>query len=133
MQAINLQGKLEMELAQLPREEEAAFLEDFGLQEPGRLRVLTASHELLGLITFFTINEAELRAWTLPRGGKALEAAGTIHSDMARGFIRAEVIAWDALLALGGLSEARTAGKLRLEGKDYPVEDGELIYIRFNV
>jgi hypothetical protein len=130
---ISLQGKLEMEIAQLPAEDRKDYLQEFGIQEPGRERVIRASHELLDLTAFFTINEQELRAWTIPRGSTALEAAGTVHSDLARGFIRAEVIAWDMLLELGGLAEARAAGKLRLEGKDYVVADGEVIYIRFNI
>jgi ribosome-binding ATPase YchF (GTP1/OBG family) len=87
----------------------------------------------LGLHSFFTGNEDEVRAWTLPRGGTCLDAAATVHSDMARGFIRAEVINWEALVSLGGLTEARSQGKLRLEGKDSIVSDGDVIYIRFNV
>ena len=95
--------------------------------------MIRASYDLLGLNSFFTCNEQEARAWTLPQGGTALDAAGTVHTDMARGFIKAEVIAWDELIELGGLAEARSQGKLRLEGKDYTVADGELIYIRFNI
>jgi GTP-binding protein YchF len=128
-----LQGKLEMEIAELPAGEAAEFLAEYGLEEPGLRRVIRASYDLLGLQSFFTVSEEEVHAWRLPRGGTALEAAGTVHSDMARGFIRAEVIAWDELLALGGLSEARAHGKLRLEGKDYPVQEGEVVHIRFNV
>jgi GTP-binding protein YchF len=133
MQAIAMQGKLEMELAQLSPEDEQAFLEEFGLEEAGRNRVLRASADLLGLITFFTINEQELRAWSVPAGSTALMAAGTIHTDLARGFIRAEILGWEELLALGGLAEARAAGKLRLEGKDHVIADGDVIYIRFNI
>lgn len=128
-----LQGKLEMEIAQLPKVEAQAFLEGYGIEEPGRDRVIRASLELLERITFFTVSEEEVRAWTLARGATALDAAGTIHSDMVRGFIRAEIIPWDELLALGGLAQARVQGKLRVEGKDYPVRDGEVVYIRFNV
>ena len=128
-----LQGRLEMEIAQLLPEEQASFLKEYGLKQPGRLRVIQASYQLLGLISFFTGNDDELRAWTLPQGGTCLQAADTIHSDLARGFIRAEVIRWDELAALEGLSQARAAGKLRVEGKQGPVLDGDLVYIRFNL
>ena len=128
-----IHGKLELELAQLPEEEARVFRAEFGIQDSGLSRLLQACLDLLGRVIFFTVSEPEVRAWPLARGGTALEAAGTIHSDMARGFIRAEVIAWDRLVELGGLAEARAAGKLRLEGKDYQVEDGEVIYVRFNV
>jgi hypothetical protein len=126
-------GKLELELAQLPEAEARDFRAEFGIQDSGLSRLLQACLELLGRMIFFTVSEPEVKAWPLARGGTALEAAGTIHSDMARGFIRAEVIAWDRLVDLGGLAQARAAGKLRLEGKDYPVADGEVIYVRFNV
>ena len=128
-----LQGKLEMEIAQLPPEQAADFLAEFGLPETGRARIIRTSYDLLGLITFFTFNEDEGRAWALRRGGTALEAAGTIHSDLERGFIRAEVIDWQGLCELGGLAAARAAGKLRLEGKTYPISDGEMVTIRFHV
>jgi hypothetical protein len=95
--------------------------------------VLQASYDLLGLHSFFTVGEDEVRAWTLPRGATALEAAATIHSDLARGFIRAEVIPVQELLALGGLAQARTRGRLRQEGKEYVVTDGEVVHIKFNV
>jgi ribosome-binding ATPase YchF (GTP1/OBG family) len=130
---LDLQGRLEMEIAQLPPEERRAYLEEYGLTESGRRRVLRASYELLGLISFFTVGEDEVRAWTLRRGGTALEAADTIHSDLARGFIRAEVIPSGELLRLGGLAEARSEGLLRQEGKDYVVVDGEVVHIKFNV
>ncbi|MGD8814872.1 MAG: DUF933 domain-containing protein [Anaerolineales bacterium] len=130
---IVLQGKLEMEIAQLPADDAQAFLKEYGISEPGLNRVIQESFRLLDLVSFFTISEPEVRAWMLPRGGTALQAADAIHTDMARGFIRAEVIAWDDLVGLGGLPQARAAGKLRLEGKDYPVTDGEVIYIRFNI
>jgi ribosome-binding ATPase YchF (GTP1/OBG family) len=128
-----LQGKLESEIAQLPPDEIAAYLAEYRIAEPGRMRVIRESYDLLGLLSFFTVGEDEVRAWRLRRGGTALAAAGTIHTDLARGFIRAEVIAWDELLTLGGLSQARTHGKLRLEGKDYVVVEGEVVHIRFNV
>ncbi|MFA9491523.1 MAG: DUF933 domain-containing protein [Anaerolineales bacterium] len=126
-------GKIEMEIAQLPPEDEGDFLAEYGISEPGRERVIRASYDTLGLLTFFTGNDEEARAWTLRRGSTCLEAADTIHSDMARGFIRAEVIAWDELVALGSLADARAQGKLRVEGKEYIVSDGDVLYIRFNV
>jgi len=126
-------GKIEMEIAQLSPDDEEDFLVEFGISEPGRERVIRASYDMLGLITFFTGNDEEARAWTLKGGSTCLKAAETIHSDMARGFIRAEVIAWDELVALGSLPEARTQGKLRVVGKEYIVSDGDVLYIRFNV
>jgi ribosome-binding ATPase YchF (GTP1/OBG family) len=128
-----LQGKLEMEIAQLPPEEAQAFLEDYGISEPGLSKVIRLSYDLLGLLSFFTVGPDEVRAWTIARGTNAHEAAGAIHSDLQKGFIRAEVIPWDELLALGGLSEARAKGKLRLEGKDYILHDGEIMHVRFHV
>jgi GTP-binding protein YchF len=130
---VPLQGKLEMEIAQLPLEEARPFLEEYGIQEPGLDRVIHVSYDLLGLISFFTIGPDEVRAWTVSRGANAYTASGVIHTDLQRGFIRAEVIAWDELLALGGLSEARAKGRLRLEGKDYLLKDGEIMHVRFNV
>lgn len=133
VRVVPLQAKLEMEIAQLPPEEAQAFLAEYGIERPGRERVVRESYDLLGLISFFTLNEEELRAWTLRRGQTALEAAGTIHTDMARGFIRAEVLRWDELIEAGGLAEARAQGRLRVEGKDYVVQDGDVLHIRFNV
>jgi ribosome-binding ATPase YchF (GTP1/OBG family) len=133
LHSVPVYGKLELELAQLPEAEARDFRAEFGIQDSGLARLLQACLELMGRMIFFTVSEPEVRAWPLASGGTALEAAGTIHSDMARGFIRAEVIAWDRLVDLGGLAQARAAGKLRLEGKDYPVADGEVIYVRFNV
>jgi GTP-binding protein YchF len=133
VEVVHMAGRIEMEIAQLPDEEVPAFLEEYGIDEQGRTRVIRASCELLGLLSFFTVNEKEARAWTLRRGFTALDAAGMVHTDMARGFIRAEVIESEELFALGGLGEARSKGKLRLEGKDYVVKDGEILYIRFNV
>jgi GTP-binding protein YchF len=132
-QLLSILGKLEMEIAQLTPGEAQTFLAEYDIEQPGRERIIHACCDLLGFLSFFTFNEDEGRAWILREGSRALEAAGTIHSDMARGFIKAEVIAWDELIALGGLTEARSQGKLRLEGKDYKVADGELIYIRFSV
>jgi hypothetical protein len=133
VQSITMQAKLEMEIAQLPEGEAETFLVEYGIEASGRDRVIQASFDLLGLLSFFTVSDPEVRAWMLQRGGTALEAADTIHTDMARGFIRAEIIAWDDLVALGGLPQARREGKLRLEGKNYLVEDGDVIYVRFNV
>jgi ribosome-binding ATPase len=130
---VALQGKLEMEIAQLRTEEAEEFLDEYGIEEPGLNRVIRHSYDLLGLLSFFTVGQDEVRAWTVKQGATAYEAAGTVHSDLQRGFIRAEVIQWEELLALGGLSEARTKGRLRLEGKEYIVQDGEIVHIRFNI
>jgi GTP-binding protein YchF len=130
---LTIQGKLEMEIAQLTGEDQSAFMQEFGISELGRGSVIRESYRLLDVISFFTGNEQEVRAWTLRNGGTCLEAADTIHSDMARGFIRAEVIQWNVLRDLGSLAKARSEGRLRLEGKDYVVQDGDVIYIRFNV
>ncbi len=133
VKVLGLQGKLEMEIAQMPPDEAADFLREYGIAEPGRQAVLRASYELLGLHSFFTVGDDEVRAWTLRRGATALEAADTIHSDLARGFIRAEVIPHQELLALGGLTQARAEGKLRAEGKEYVVADGDIVHIKFNL
>ncbi len=131
--SFTIYGKLEAELAQLPAEEAVGFRKEFGIEQAGSEGLMSASLDLLRQIRFYTVSESEVKAWLLPKGSTAQEAAGTIHSDMARGFIRAEVIQWDDLIQFGGLSEARAAGKLRVEGKDYPPVDGEVIHIRFNV
>jgi len=128
-----LQGKLEMDLAQLEPDDAQIFMEEYGITELGLDRVIHLSYDLLGLQSFFTVGEDEVRAWTVNRGATALEAAGTIHTDLAKGFIRAEVVTYDDLVTLGGLSEARGKGKLRLEGKEYIVKDGEIVHIRFNL
>jgi GTP-binding protein YchF len=130
---VALQGKLEMEIAQLPTDEVPMFLQEFGINEPGLSRVIRESYDLMNLQSFFTGNENEVHAWTVNRGATVLEAAGEVHSDMQRGFIRAEVVAYEDLAALGNLAEARAQGKLRLEGKNYIVQDGDLINIRFNI
>jgi len=122
-----------MELAQLPAEEAELFMAEFGIQELGLQRVIRQSYDLLGLQSFFTVGEDEVRAWTVRRGATALEAAGAIHSDLQKGFIRAEVVPHHELLELGGLSEARLRGRLRLEGKGYPVQDGEIMHVRFSL
>ncbi len=130
---VGLQGKLEMEIAQLPPDEAQVFLEEFGIEEPGLNRVIRLSYDLLGLQSFFTVGPDEVRAWTTRRGAVALEAAGEIHSDLQKGFIRAEVVSYQDLIDLGGLPEARSKGKLRLEGKEYVLHDGEIMHVRFNV
>jgi GTP-binding protein YchF len=129
----SIQGKLEMEIAQLPGDEAQVFLEEYGITEPGLDKVIRCSYEMLNMVSFFTIGDDEVRAWTVKHGTRALEAAGTIHSDLQKGFIRAEIINWDDLLALGSLAEARARGKLRLEGKDYVLDDGEVMHVRFAV
>lgn len=130
---IRMPIKLEMEIAQLPPADAVVFLDEYGIKEPSLNRLIRISYELLDLISFFTVGDKEVHAWTVKRGATALEAAGHIHSDMERGFIRAEVIGYDELIALGGFTQARQAGKLRLEGKKYLVQDGDVITIRFNI
>jgi ribosome-binding ATPase len=124
---------VEAEVAALPPEEQTPFLDALGLPEPALHRVVRDAYALLGLASFFTVGEDEVRAWTIPAGASALEAAGAVHSDIARGFIRAEVIGWQELLDAGSLAEARRRGTLRLEGKEYPVKDGDICHFRFNV
>lgn len=130
---VPLQGKLEMELAQLDPEDASIFMEEYQIETLGLHRVISLSYELLGLQSFFTVGKDEVRAWTVQRGALAPEAAGVIHSDLQKGFIRAEVVGYQDLLSLGGLAEARSKGKLRLEGKDYQVQDGEILHVRFNL
>jgi GTP-binding protein YchF len=124
---------IEAEMAQLAPEDARSFREDLGVAEPGLDRVVRAAYALLGLISFLTSGEDECRAWTIPRGTRAQQAAGTIHSDIERGFIRAEVVAFDDLVAAGSIAACRERGTLRLEGKDYLVRDGDVINFRFNV
>jgi GTP-binding protein YchF len=130
---VALQGKLEMEIAQLTPEDAEVFMGEYGITELGLARVIRVSYDLLGLISFFTVGADEVRAWTIHRGSSAYEAAGEIHTDLQKGFIRAEVIPYAELLTLGGLTEAKAKGRLRLEGKEYVVHDGEIVHIRFNV
>lgn len=130
---VALQGKLEMDIAQLPPDDAELFMSEYGIEELGLNRVISLSYDLLGLQSFFTVGEDEVRAWTVHRGASALEAAGAIHSDLAKGFIRAETVAYDDLVSLGGMVESRSKGKLRLEGKEYIVKDGDIVHIRFNL
>ena len=128
-----ISAAIEAEIATLPPEERDAFLADLGLGETGLNRMIHAAYQLLGLITFYTAGPKESRAWTVRRGAKAPEAAGEIHSDFERGFIRAETIAYDDFIRLGGEAGAKDAGKMRSEGKDYVVQDGDVLLFRFNV
>ncbi len=126
-------AKTEEELSQLSPEEQAMFLEDFGLTESGLSKLIKASYKLLGLISYLTAGEKETRAWTIVNGTKAPQAAGKIHTDFEKGFIRAEVVEWQTLLECGGLAGAREKGKVRSEGKDYVMKDGDVVLFRFNV
>jgi GTP-binding protein YchF len=130
---VAVSAAIEAELVELPAEDRQTFLADLGLEEPGLNRVIRAGYTLLGLITFFTAGPKEVRAWTVRAGATAPQAAGVIHSDFERGFIRAEVTAYDDYVSLGGEAHAREAGKLRLEGKEYCVKDGDVMHFRFNV
>jgi ribosome-binding ATPase YchF (GTP1/OBG family) len=133
LEGLALAGKVEMEVAQLDEGDREAFLKEIGIQEPARERFIRASYRLMDLISFLTAGEDEVRAWTIPQGTVARKAAGKIHSDIERGFIRAEVIAYEDFIALGSETKCKEAGKLRLEGKDYVVEDGDIIHFRFAV
>jgi GTP-binding protein YchF len=126
-------GKLEMEIAQLAEDERGAFLADLGLSESASDRFIRHAYDHLRLMSFFTAGPTEVRAWTVTRGTPAVHAAGKIHSDIERGFIRAEVIAYDDYIEHNGEAGSRAAGKLRLEGKDYVVQDGDVMHIRFNI
>jgi ribosome-binding ATPase YchF (GTP1/OBG family) len=130
--AIALRAHLEREIVALPPEERPAFRAEMGVAEDGLSLVIHACYRLLGLQSFFTVGPDEVRAWTLHRGQHAVDAAGEIHTDLARGFIRAEVIPWDRLLESGGHAKAREKGWLRLEGREYVVADGDCLEIRFN-
>jgi GTP-binding protein YchF len=130
--AVVISAKIESEIATLSREERVDFLETLGLEEAGLDRLIRAGYRLLDLITYFTVGPKEARAWTIHRGTKAPQAAGVIHTDFEKGFIRAETIAYDDYVALNGEAGARDAGKLRLEGKDYTVADGDVMHFRFN-
>src|SRR5690606_22679094 len=130
---VTISAAIEAELAQLPDDEAKEYLNAMGLSEPGLDRLIRAGYELLDLITFFTAGPKETRAWTVPRGAKAPQAAGEIHTDFERGFIRAQTIAYEDFVSLGGEVAAREAGKARDEGKDYVVQDGDVMLFKFNV
>ena len=130
---LEIKGRLEMELSELSEDEAQEFRGDLGLSEPATFQLIRTSHKLLGLISFFTVGEDEVRAWNIRQGTTAQRAAGVIHTDIERGFIRAEVVAYDDLEAAGSYSSAQKAGKVRLEGKEYIVQDGDIINFRFNV
>ena len=132
-EAVVVSAAIEAEIVTMPPEDRGEFLAELGLAEAGLARIIRAGYELLHLITFFTVGPKEARAWTVHNGAKAPEAAGEIHSDMQRGFIRAETIAYPDYVALNGEAGAKDAGKLRQEGKDYVVQDGDVLHIRFNV
>lgn len=131
--AVVVSAPIEQEISRLPPDEQREFLSDLGLTEPSLYRVTRASYELLGLISFFTVGEDEVRAWTIRRGTPARGAAGAIHSDIERGFIRAEISRWDDLLRLKTTAACREAALLRLEGKEYVMQDGDVANFRFNV
>jgi ribosome-binding ATPase YchF (GTP1/OBG family) len=120
-------------IAQLPADDAAAFMDDLGIAEASRGRVIRLTYHLLGLFSFFTAGDDECRAWTLPEGATAVDAAAAIHTDLARGFIRAEVVSYEDLIACGSIAEARKRGLLRAEGKAYHVRDGDVIEVLFNV
>lgn len=130
---VAISAQLESEIAEMEEEERKAFLEELGLEEPGLNRLIRAAYRLLGLITFFTAGEQEVRAWTIRTNTLAPQAAGVIHSDFERGFIRAETISWDRLLEAGSMAAARERGWVRSEGKDYVVQDGDVMLFRYNV
>lgn len=132
-EVVPISAKVEAEIAELEGEDRALFLEELGIRESGLDRLIKAAYKLLGLQTYFTAGEQEVRAWTIRRGTKAPQAAGVIHSDFERGFIRAEVVSYDDLVAAGSMAAVRERGQLRLEGKDYVVQDGDIMHFRFNV
>jgi ribosome-binding ATPase YchF (GTP1/OBG family) len=130
---VKICAKLEEELVDLSESEQQEFLALAGVEESGLEKVIHLSYKRLGLISFFTMNENEVRAWTISGGEKAPAAAGKIHTDFERGFIKAEVIPFGVFMQYGSIAAVRDAGKMRIEGKEYQVEDGDLIYFRFNV
>ncbi len=132
-EVVVISAKVESEIAELEGEDKEMFLQELGLQESGLDRLIRAAYSLLGLITYFTAGVQEVRAWTIRKGTKAPQAAGVIHTDFERGFIRAEVVAYDDLVEAGSVSAARDKGKYRLEGKEYVVQDGDVMHFRFNV
>jgi hypothetical protein len=132
-EAVGVYASIEAETTEMDPEEARALLEEFGVKEPGLERVIAAGYGALDLITFLTTGEDETRAWEVRRGAKAPEAAGAIHTDLARGFIRAEVISYDELVTIGSMDAAKAGGKLRVEGKDYVVQEGDILHVRFAV
>ena len=132
-EVIPVSSKIESELSELSDEDRAEFLASLGLEEPGLHRLIRMGYHLLGLHTYFTAGEKEVRAWTIPVGAKAPEAAGVIHSDFERGFIRAETISYDDFQKVGSVKAARDQGMMRSEGKEYVVQDGDILLFRFNV
>lgn len=132
-EVVPISAKVEAEIAELEGEDKAMFLEELGLEESGLNRLIKAAYRLLGLYTYFTAGVQEVRAWTIRKGTKAPGAAGVIHSDFERGFIRAEVVSYDDLVAAGSMNGAKERGQLRLEGKEYVVQDGDVMHFRFNV
>ncbi len=132
-QVVPISAKVEEEIAELEGEDKAMFLEELGLQESGLNRLINAAYKLLGLYTYFTAGVQEVRAWTIRKGMKAPQAAGVIHTDFERGFIRAEVVSFEDLAAAGTMNAAKERGQLRLEGKEYVVQDGDVMHFRFNV
>jgi len=124
---------MESEIAELEDDEKAEFLAEMGLEEPGLNRLIRAGYDLLGLQTYFTAGVKEVRAWTIHKGDTAPQAAGVIHTDFERGFIRAQVISYDDFVSLGGEAKAKEAGKMRVEGKEYVVQDGDVMHFLFNV
>lgn len=128
--SVALMGKLEMELAQLPTDDAAMFMEEYGIKELSLNKMISLSYELLKVQSFFTVGEDEVRAWETKIGATAQESAGEIHTDLMRGFVRAEVVAYEDLISLGSMAEAKSKGKFRLEGKEYIVKDGDIVHIR---
>jgi ribosome-binding ATPase YchF (GTP1/OBG family) len=126
-------GKIEAEIASLPDADAEAFMADLGLSESGLTRIIHESYALLGLVSFYTVGDPEARAWSIPRNSTALQAAGAIHTDFERGFIKAEVVPYELMVEAGSYAAARSRGALRLEGKDYVVQEGDVILFRFNV
>src|SRR5690606_6496021 len=132
-EVVPISAKVESEIAELDGEDKEMFLEELGLEESGLNRLIRAAYKLLGLYTYFTAGVQEVRAWTIRKGMKAPQAAGVIHTDFERGFIRAEVVSFEDLAAAGSMATVRERGQLRLEGKEYVVQDGDVMHFRFNV
>lgn len=133
VRVVNLQGKIEAELSQLDPDDAAVFMEEYGITELSAARVIRLSYELMSIQSFFTVGEDEVRAWSVQIGATAPEAAGVIHSDLQKGFIRAEVMAYDELMTAGSEAALKSIGRIRLEGRDYVVKDGDIVHIRFNL